>query len=267
MAIFNENYIKEYKEKINNNQSLNESILITIGLAIILAPFILLFSAITIFCIYCDKTISDGIKKDKINFENIIKKYPKLKKIVMDIVRKTQDFLIKKIKLKYHELEYKDVNFNSFNIDYNKDDTPSKYTEYILYANPERYLKTTELSKYLDSKYGEYYIIENIEKKFYYSNRKEYNRLYKLFVDICDTLYEDYTEIDKYLKSCNEELQNEPNGDTIKLSTSIYEPGETNSDFPMCFIKIEIDISKIKMTDEIKTKIEEFKSKSGKYFK
>lgn len=263
MAIFNKEYIKKYNQ---NKEVLNESLL-TVGLFIILSPFILLFSAITIFCIYCDKTISDGIKKDKINFENMIKKYPKLKKIVMDIVRKTQDFLIKKIKLKYHELEYKDVNFNAFNINYNKDNTPSKYTEYILYANPERYLKTTELSKYIDSKYGEYYIIENIEEKFYYSDRKEYNRLYKLFVDICDTLYEDYTEINKYLKVCNEELRNEPNGDIIKLSTSIYEPGETNSDFPMCFIKIEIDISKIKMTDEVEEKINELRAKSGKYLK
>lgn len=265
MAIFNENYIKEYEN--NKKQNLNESLL-AIGLILILSPFILLFSAIAILSMIDDKIKINDIKKREINFKALMKKYPQLRDTVISIVRKVQDFLIKKIKLKYNELKYINIDFKNYNIKYDKNNDPSLYCSAILYTDPGKYLKTTELSKYLDyNSSGEYYVINNIEEYTYASDKNEYNRLYKLYENICNDLYTDYDEIDKYLELCNEELKNYPNGDSIKLYSYIDEPGESDSDFPIYTICIEIDITKIKMTDEVKAKIEELKSKSGKYFK
>ena len=51
MAIFNENYIKEYNEKKNKLKNTNESVLGTLGIIglVLLSPYIVAFAVIIIF--------------------------------------------------------------------------------------------------------------------------------------------------------------------------------------------------------------------------
>lgn len=268
MAIFNENYIKEYEN--NKKQNLNESLL-TIGLFIILSPFILLIASIMVI----NKIIEDNNKakiiKREENFNKLIKKFPQLKQAINNIFIKTQDFLIKNIKLKYNALERFPFEFDKWSFNYNKDGDDTKFIEPILYTNPEKYIKSTALSKYLNTdqsgKYTSNFIIDNMNNdKDLSANKEKYDELYKLYEDICDNIYEDLTEIDKYIEYCNNDLNKNPNGNMIKLKVEAEEPC-SDSDFPMFFIYIEINVNNIEMTDEVKAKIEELKSKSGKYFK
>lgn len=272
MAIFNENYIKEYdKRKINNNkQNLNESLL-SIGIFIILSPFILLIASIMILSKIADNAQAERMKKVEENFNKLIKKYPQLKQAINNIFIKTQDFLIKKIKLKYNILEKYPFEFDKWSFDYNKNGKDTKFIEPILYTNPEKYIKSTALSKYLNTdssgKYTSNFVIDNMNNdKDLSANKEKYDELYKLYEDICDNIYEDLTEIDKYIEACNNDLSKNPNGNMVKLEVEAEEP-YSDSDFPMFFIYIEIDINNIEMTDEIKAKVEELKAKSGKYLR
>lgn len=272
MAIFNESYIKEHNErKINNNkQNLNESLL-TIGLFIILSPFILLIASIMILSKIADNAQAERMKKAEGNFNKLMKKYPQLKQAINSIFIKTQDFLIKKIKLKYNILEKYPFEFDKWSFNYDKNGDSTKFIEPILYTNPEKYIKSTPLSKYLytdtSGKYTSNFVIDNMNNdKDLSTNKEKYDELYKLYEDICDNIYKDLAEIDKYIEACNNDLSKNPNGNMIKLEVDAEEP-YSDSDFPMFFICIEIDVNNIKMTDEIKTKVEELKSKSGKYFK
>lgn len=272
MAIFNENYIKEYNErKIDNNkQNLNESLL-TIGLFIILSPFILLIASIMILSKIADNAQAERTKKVEENFNKLMKKYPQLKQAINSIFIKSQDFLIKKIKLKYNVLEKYPFEFDKWSFDYDKNGNDTKFKESILYTNPEKYIKSTALSKYLyTDKSGKYignFIIDNMNNDEDLSTNKEkYNELYKLYEDICNSIYDDSVEIDKYIEACNNDLNKNPNGNMVKLEMVVDEPS-SDSDFPICFIYIKINVNDIKMTDEVKAKVEELKAKSGKYLR
>ena len=286
MAIFNENYIKEYNEKKNKLKNTNESVLGTLGIIglVLLSPYIVAFAVIIIFL---------GIDSiENYNFDRMINKYPMLKKSLYNLINKVKDIFYKNCspKLKYLKLQdnFRKTTINKYNTKINKKNSTATYKSYIYHIpilDQIENIISKDLAEYLcyNEDYGYIYFNETDEEfiKLKEENPDKAKKIEEEYDSLINIINTDINTVKEIILAIDEELENQPNGNIIKLvyiegttlgyaidsNNSYYSYKDDNIIQESIFINVEIYINNIKMTDEIKAKVEELKAKSGKYFR
>ena len=265
--------------KIKNNKSLNES---AIGVGI-LSYLILNFAIIASLLI--------GSKIDDTVFNKLLNKYPQLKKSLQNMIDKTSDIFYKNCnnKLKVIKLEKSIPNINKSNTKINTKKNTASYNYSIYSANlldqmrKSNFLDYDSMSSFICGDEFETYIyLDTKDKeflKFEKENLEEANTLKKEYKTYVKAIKDDINIIKNVISSMDDELKNISNGNIIKLSywdgiddfdrsKAELEEIKNNDIIPIFIdIYIEIYVNNIKMTDEIKEKVNELRIKSGKYLK
>ena len=256
MAIFNKKYIKNYN-------ILNEGLIFSIFIKSIIAiitPIIALYTIIAV-----------ENRKEK-DFNKLLEKYPLIKKYIIELIEKCQDALLKMTKLNYVEYipnkvflkdgRMKAINRSNTKIDEKNNKAEWKYD--ILYMDAIKFIKSSpkEFKKYIIFEDGDFYLDYSYYQDI--SNDKEkYDRLEKIRKDLVQKINEDIKSMELSINKLNNELENQPNGNIVKLSsyTDIDDKELEELQFPRNYVNLSINMNNIKETDDIKKLISEFKEK------